>query len=66
MIFRYLRGAVCYFIACKLGLPLPLIRGLLPWAGDYAYWNDPWVRWCREANYRALDLDRTDPWEGKT
>jgi hypothetical protein len=61
MSLKYLRGAVAYFIACKLGFPLRWTTWLLPWAGDYAYWNDSWVRWCREANYRSLDLDRREP-----
>jgi hypothetical protein len=61
MAFKYARGAIAWFIVCKLNWPLKWSMGLLPWAGDYAYWNDPWVRWCREANYRALDLDRPEP-----
>jgi hypothetical protein len=50
----WLRGLIAYLIYTSLGHRfLRATSWLLPWAGDYAYWNDPWVRWCREVPYRA-------------
>lgn len=58
---KWLRGVIAYYIVIWWPGSLEKVHWLLPWAGDYAYWNDPWVRWCREANYRVLDLDRAEP-----
>lgn len=50
----WLRGLVAYLIFTTFGWRfLRLTRWSLPWAADYTYWNDPWVRWCREVPYRA-------------
>lgn len=61
MNLKFIRGWMAYTLVVTLRWPLSWSMGLLSWCGDYAYWNDPWVRWCREANYRALDLDRKEP-----
>ncbi len=53
---KWLRGYVCWWLACKLGggtgLRWRLTLWLLPWAGDYAYWDDPWVVQVRRAERR--------------
>lgn len=59
----YVFSALCWLIVCKVPVRVnhPVMMALLPHAGAYAYYDDPWVRWCREANYQALDLDRVEP-----
>jgi len=61
---RYVFTAACWLIVCKVPMPHRWRLVLLPHAGSYAYYDDPWVRWCREANYQALDLDRPEPFPG--
>lgn len=58
MPFKWWRGLIAYAVVIAWpGLFPRWMFWILPWAGDYAYWNDPWVRWCREANYRPLVLE---------
>lgn len=50
----WLRGLIAYVIFTTVGWRFLRFTGwLLPWAGEYIYWSDPWVRWCREVPYRA-------------
>ena len=59
----YVVCALAWLVICKTPVSVfsRLGKWLLPHAGAYAYYDDPWVRWCREANYQALDLDRREP-----